>query len=138
MRASRCISAPSNLASRSCSSPCGLDFKYGDFFELKPSTGYETLLYDVLIGDPTLFNRADNIEAGWQAVQPILDAMGKAASRIQPYPAGSDGPAEADALLSLDGHRWRKLGLVSIELVVSDVDDWAATIGRLALPCFTC
>jgi glucose-6-phosphate 1-dehydrogenase len=89
--------------------PVRMDFKYGDFFELKPSTGYETLLYDVLIGDPTLFNRADNIEAGWQAVQPILDAMGKAASRIQPYPAGSDGPAEADALLSLDGHRWRTL-----------------------------
>ena len=54
-----------------------MDFRYEDFFELKPSTGYETLIYDVLIGDPTLFNRADNIEAGWKGVQPILDAVAK-------------------------------------------------------------
>ena len=47
-----------------------MDFKYGDYFGTAPATGYETLLYDVMIGDPTLFQRADNIEAGWSVVQP--------------------------------------------------------------------
>jgi glucose-6-phosphate 1-dehydrogenase len=86
-----------------------MDFRYEDFFELKPSTGYETLIYDVLIGDPTLFNRADNIEAGWKGVQTILEAVAKGGDRIQPYAAGSGGPAAADALLSRDGRHWQKL-----------------------------
>ena len=51
-----------------------MDFAYKTFFKMAPNTGYETLLYDCMIGDATLFQRADNIEAGWQAVQPILDA----------------------------------------------------------------
>ncbi len=90
--------------------PVRMDFRYEDYFELKPSTGYETLIYDVLIGDPTLFNRADNIEAGWMAVQPILDLVAKGGDKVHTYAAGTDGPAAADALLSLDGHEWRKLG----------------------------
>ncbi len=90
--------------------PVRMDFKYEDYFELKPSTGYETLIYDVLIGDPTLFNRADNIEAGWTAVQPILDAAAQGGDKIHTYAAGTAGPAAADALLSLDGREWRKLG----------------------------
>jgi glucose-6-phosphate 1-dehydrogenase len=87
-----------------------MDFRYEDFFELKPSTGYETLIYDVLIGDPTLFNRADNIEAGWKGVQPVLDAVASGHDKVHLYAAGSNGPAAADALLSLDGREWRKLG----------------------------
>ena len=55
-------------------SPVDMDFRYADYFNAAPSTGYETLLYDCLIGDATLFQRADNIEAGWRAVQPFLDA----------------------------------------------------------------
>ena len=86
-----------------------MDFRYDDFFELKPSTGYETLIYDVLIGDPTLFNRADNIEAGWTGVQPILDAVAKGGDKIHTYAAGTDGPAAADALLSLEGRHWKPL-----------------------------
>jgi glucose-6-phosphate 1-dehydrogenase len=89
--------------------PVRMDFKYDDYFQVKPSTGYETLLYDVLIGDPTLFNRADNIEAGWKAVQPILDAWTNGHCAIETYPAGSDGPAGADELLARDGREWRKL-----------------------------
>ena len=50
-----------------------MDFAYKSYFDMAPSTGYETLLYDCMIGDATLFQRADNIEAGWRAVQPILD-----------------------------------------------------------------
>ena len=86
-----------------------MDFRYKDFFELMPSTGYETLIYDVLNGDPTLFNRADNIEAGWRGVQPILDAVAAGGSKVHLYKAGSDGPAAAAALLSRDGGHWREL-----------------------------
>ena len=86
-----------------------MDFRYEDFFKLEPSTGYETLIYDVLIGDPTLFNRADNIDVGWKGVQSILDTVAKGGDQIHNYPAGTDGPPAADALLSLDGRRWRTL-----------------------------
>jgi glucose-6-phosphate 1-dehydrogenase len=86
-----------------------MDFRYEDFFELKPATGYETLINDVLIGDQTLFNRADNIEVGWKGVQPILDAIDRADQQVHSYPAGSDGPAAADALLSRDGRQWQRL-----------------------------
>jgi glucose-6-phosphate 1-dehydrogenase len=87
-----------------------MDFHYKDFFDLKPSTGYESLIYDVLIGDPTLFNRADNIEAGWRVVQPIIDAVAAGRANLHPYAAGTYGPEEANELLSRDGHSWRKLG----------------------------
>ncbi|MBE7217243.1 MAG: hypothetical protein INR64_02090, partial [Caulobacteraceae bacterium] len=46
-------------------------------FKLSGRTGYETLLYDVLVGDPMLFSRADQIEGGWRVVQPLLDAWSK-------------------------------------------------------------
>ena len=86
-----------------------LGFSYKEFFDLKPATGYETLIYDVMIGDPMLFNRADNIEAGWSAVQTVLDAVANGQVDVHAYPAGSDGPAEADALLSVDGRAWMDL-----------------------------
>jgi len=89
--------------------PVRMDFRYEDYFELKPSTGYETLIYDVLIGEPTLFNRADNIEAGWKAVQPMLDAWAKGQGTVHTYPAGSNGPDAADELLARDGRVWRKI-----------------------------
>jgi glucose-6-phosphate 1-dehydrogenase len=87
-----------------------MDFRYTDYFKAESSTGYETLLYDVLIGDPTLFQRADNVEAGWSAVQPILDAWESGHGEVHPYESGSDGPAEADALLARDGRHWSHLG----------------------------
>nr|BFD42185.1 glucose-6-phosphate dehydrogenase [Pseudomonas sp. FFPRI_1] len=86
-----------------------LGFAYRDFFEMQPSTGYETLIYDCLIGDQTLFQRADNIENGWRAVQPFLDAW-KQDGALQNYPAGTDGPAAGDELLARDGRVWRPLG----------------------------
>ena len=86
-----------------------MDFRYEDFFKIAPSTGYETLIYDVMIGDPTLFNRADNIEAGWAGVQLVLDDWAKGKGEVFPYPAGSNGPEAADALLARDGRHWRKL-----------------------------
>lgn len=88
--------------------PASLDFAYADRFELGHTTGYETLLYDALIGDPALFQRADQIEAAWRAVQPLLDAWAK--GKPEDYAAGSDGPAAAEALLARDGRAWRALG----------------------------
>ena len=89
--------------------PISLDFRYADRFDLGHRTGYETLLYDVLTGDQTLFQRADQIEGGWRAVQPLLDAWG-ASGDPEGYVAGSNGPAAADALLARDGRQWHALG----------------------------
>ena len=88
-----------------------MKFRYKDYFKAEPSTGYETLIYDCMIGDNILFQRADSVEAGWQAVQPFLDAWEKAGARgLEHYPAGSEGPSEANALLARDGRSWRRLG----------------------------
>jgi glucose-6-phosphate 1-dehydrogenase len=88
----------------------GLRFDYKDYFEVAPSTGYETLIYDCMTGDTTLFKRAEEIEAGWRIVQPLLDLWsdGDAAAPAA-YAAGSQGPQEADELLACDGRQWRAL-----------------------------
>ncbi len=88
-----------------------MDFKYEDYFGEAPATGYETLIYDVIIGDATLFQRADNIEAGWRVVQPVLDFWNQHLPKDFPnYAAGSEGPAAADELLRKDGRAWRPIG----------------------------
>ncbi|KAA2235437.1 glucose-6-phosphate dehydrogenase [Salinarimonas soli] len=89
--------------------PVEMRFSYADYFNVKASTGYETLIYDAMIGDATLYQRADTIEAGWEVVQPILDAFAAEAVPLATYPAGSAGPAEADALLADQGCGWRPL-----------------------------
>ncbi|MDH7640802.1 glucose-6-phosphate dehydrogenase [Sphingomonas oryzagri] len=80
-------------------------FRYADNFDLGHRTGYETLLYDVLIGDQALFQRADQVERGWEIVQPILNAWAKG-GEPEDYKAGSEGPACADALMARDGRAW--------------------------------
>jgi glucose-6-phosphate 1-dehydrogenase len=88
-----------------------MKFRYKDYFKAEPSTGYETLIYDCMIGDNILFQRADSVEAGWTAVQPFLDAWKKAGPKgLETYKAGSEGPEEAEELLKRDGRSWRKLG----------------------------
>jgi glucose-6-phosphate 1-dehydrogenase len=85
-----------------------MDFHYDDWFPKEPNVGYETLLYDVMIGDPTLFMRADMVEQTWRIVQPLLDTWAKKGATDLPiYPAGSSGPSEADVLLTRDGRHWR-------------------------------
>jgi glucose-6-phosphate 1-dehydrogenase len=87
-----------------------MKFNYADYFKVASSTGYETLIYDCMLGDATLFQRADNIEAGWRIVQPLLDLWAKdQAVGLPMYPAGSVGPLEADGLLLRDGRRWRPI-----------------------------
>ncbi|MEQ1893816.1 MAG: glucose-6-phosphate dehydrogenase [Planctomycetota bacterium] len=84
-----------------------MKFQYRDHFGSEPATGYERLLYDAVLGDPTLFQRADMVEAGWSIVQPMLDVWQALPARNFPnYAAGSFGPREADQLLERDGRRW--------------------------------
>ena len=79
-----------------------MKFRYKDYFKAEPSTGYETLIYDCMIGDNILFQRADSVEAGWRAVQPFLDAWHKAGAQgledlrgRQRRPGGSGRSARA-------------------------------------------
>ena len=87
-------------------------FDYDDFFTEHANIGYETLLYDCMLGDQTLFQRADSIEAAWAAVDGVLHPQDGAAVSVHDYAAGSEGPAEAEALLARDGRAWRALAPV--------------------------
>jgi glucose-6-phosphate 1-dehydrogenase len=91
--------------------PVKTSFAYKDWFPPQPNVGYETLIYDCMIGDATLFQRADMVEAGWRNVQPVLDAWAAEPPADFPnYPAGSAGPEAADRLLANDGRAWRSIG----------------------------
>jgi glucose-6-phosphate 1-dehydrogenase len=84
-----------------------MDFDYSQFGGQVPTTGYEKLLYDCMVGDATLFHRTDMVEAAWTAAQPILDAWAEHPPDDFPnYAAGEWGPAAADALMARDNHRW--------------------------------
>ncbi len=88
-----------------------MDFKYKDYFGATPSTGYERLLYDCMLGDQTLFQRADMTETSWKIVAPIMDVWGALPPRDFPnYEAGSWGPKAADDLLERDGRQWVRCG----------------------------
>jgi len=85
-----------------------MHFEYADYFGTQPSTGYETLLYDCMTGDSTLFHRSDMVEAGWTVVAPILDVWQALTPRNFPnYAAGTWGPKDADELIERDGRKWR-------------------------------
>ena len=87
-----------------------MDFRYRDYFNTDPSTGYETLVYDCMIGDPILFQRADSVEAGWAVVQPILDLWRSDKSvPLEFYTAGTAGPEAAEQLLWRAGRQWRPI-----------------------------
>jgi glucose-6-phosphate 1-dehydrogenase len=87
--------------------PVHLDFDYSQFGDRPPTTGYEKLLYDCMVGDSTLFHRSDMVEAAWEAAQPILDAWGNNPPNDFPnYAGGTWGPAAADELLARDQHKW--------------------------------
>jgi glucose-6-phosphate 1-dehydrogenase len=85
-----------------------MNFEYADYFGTQPSTGYERLLHDCMIGDQTLFQRADMVEAGWCVVSPLLDVWKALPPRNFPnYAAGTWGPKDAEELLERDGRHWR-------------------------------
>ena len=87
-----------------------MDFKYKDWFRQAPAVGYETLIYDCLIGDTTLFQRADQVEAAWGVVEPVLKGWESVTPRHFPnYSSGSEGPSAANDLLARDGRSWRAI-----------------------------
>ncbi len=87
--------------------PVEMRFAYQDSFSVPSPDAYETLLWDVMNNDPTLFMRADQVEAAWQILMPVLEAWSESAPRNFPnYAAGSSGPKAADALLAREGHVW--------------------------------
>ena len=88
-----------------------MDFAYSNYFAPVVAVGYETLIYDCLLGDATLFQRADTVEAAWEAIQPLLEAWSRDAPKDFPnYAAGSAGPHTADLLLARDGRKWLPIG----------------------------
>nr|MDQ2901791.1 glucose-6-phosphate dehydrogenase [Acidobacteriota bacterium] len=90
--------------------PVDMDFKYADYFGAEASTGYERLLYDCMIGDAILFQRADMVEAGWSVIAPVQDVWKALPPRKFPnYAAGGWGPKDADDLMKRDGRQWRKI-----------------------------
>jgi glucose-6-phosphate 1-dehydrogenase len=87
-----------------------MDFRYTDWFKQAPAVGYETLLYDCIQGDATLFQRADQVEASWRVVDPLIKAWSAPpATPLPNYAAGSAGPAAADGLTQRDGYTWRAI-----------------------------
>ena len=87
-----------------------MDFRYGTAFAVPPPEAYERLLLDVMLGDPTLFTRTDEVESAWTFISTILDAW-ELPDAMAPvaYPAGTWGPTESDALISRDGMTWRRM-----------------------------
>src|ERR1700722_17647339 len=85
-----------------------MDFAYGESFTESSPEAYERLLLDVLIGDPPLFPRQEEVELSWMILDPIEDFWARHGKPEQ-YPAGTAGPAGADAMLARDGRAWRRL-----------------------------
>ncbi len=84
-----------------------MSFNYADYFNVTPQTGYERLMYDCMLGDATLFQRSDMVEAAWNIVAPVQNVWGALEPREFPnYAAGTWGPEEADDLLAKDGRHW--------------------------------
>jgi glucose-6-phosphate 1-dehydrogenase len=85
-----------------------MDFAYGESFTESSPEAYERLLLDVLIGDPPLFPRQEEVELSWKILDPIEDFW-TTEGQPEQYPAGTRGPASADRLLEADGRAWRRL-----------------------------
>ncbi|MGD0248436.1 MAG: glucose-6-phosphate dehydrogenase [Candidatus Limnocylindrales bacterium] len=87
-----------------------MDFAYGTSFVVDSPDAYETLILDALLGDASLFMRADEVEAAWSVVTPIINAWAEMpAPHFPSYAAGSWGPEAADELPERDGRRWRRI-----------------------------
>jgi glucose-6-phosphate 1-dehydrogenase len=87
-----------------------MDFTYGSAFQVDSPDAYETLILDVLLGDASLFTRADEVEEAWSIVDPIISAWAEMPAPDFPnYEAGTWGPEAADDLLAREGRRWRRI-----------------------------
>ena len=87
-----------------------MDFGYDTSFGVDSPDAYETLILDALLGDASLFMRADEVEAAWSVVTPLINNWADMPPPHFPdYPAGSWGPEASDELLARDGRRWRRI-----------------------------
>jgi glucose-6-phosphate 1-dehydrogenase len=86
----------------------GMNFSYAEAFPGVTADAYERLLHDVMIGDPTLFVRTDEVERAWQIVDPFLAAWSEEGVPLSHYQAGTWGPHEADLLLTRDLRQWHE------------------------------
>lgn len=90
--------------------PVKMDFRYGSYFGESPPEAYERLIWDCILGDSTLFARADEVEQSWKILTPLLQYWAKNPSKDFPnYPSGSWGPKAADEMIEKDGRSWRIL-----------------------------
>ncbi|HET6147989.1 MAG TPA: glucose-6-phosphate dehydrogenase [Polyangia bacterium] len=97
--------------------PVTMEFRYGSSFGVEPPEAYERLILDCLLGDGTLFTRADEVEASWSWISRIhqhwqekgaAQAATGALEALPTYPAGSWGPEAGDRLLAAGGRQWRR------------------------------
>jgi glucose-6-phosphate 1-dehydrogenase len=89
--------------------PLKMEFGYAEAFGREPPEAYERLLLEAALGDSTLFTRADEVEAAWAFVAPVLEGCARLGCPLLPqYPAGSWGPPQADRLINEEGRRWRR------------------------------
>jgi glucose-6-phosphate 1-dehydrogenase len=87
--------------------PVAMRFSYTDTFKVPSPDAYETLLWDVMVNDPTLFMRADQVEAAWSILAPVLDVWAATPPNDFPnYDAGTWGPEQAEVLIAQDGRVW--------------------------------
>ena len=87
-----------------------MNFFYGERFKVRNPDAYETLLHDVMLGDATLFMRADEVEAQWRVVQPLLERWEQSDRQPLLYTAGTHGPREAFEMLERSGRHWSRPG----------------------------
>jgi glucose-6-phosphate 1-dehydrogenase len=109
--------------------PVEMRFCYKDSFSVPSPDAYETLLWDVMTRDPMLFMRADQVEAAWQVLMPVLEEWAHSSPRNFPnYAAGTMGPAAADVLMERDGRAW------PLPIAVADKEKGALDHGRHLSP----
>ena len=89
--------------------PVTMDFTYGSAFTVDSPDAYETLILDALLGDASLFTRADEVEAAGRSSTRSSSWVDSRPPEFPNYAAGTWGPEAADELLARDGRRWRRL-----------------------------
>jgi len=98
--------------SKICMSTLNMNLNYHTVFGVDMPQAYQRLLLDCMVGDQTLFTRADDVEVTWGLLTPILQAWQEDESMPYEYPAGAESFAEADRLIESDGRKWRKLSAI--------------------------
>lgn len=95
--------------SKICMSTLNMNFSYKDIFSAEMPEAYQRLLLDCMVGDQTLFTRQDDVEVSWRLLTPVLQSWEQSQAAPHVYTACCESFAQADALISRDGRRWRAL-----------------------------